>query len=439
MTNFDSGPVGKWALRSTVLIALLAAPAAYSEVASKKPVGPGAQTLLGSYLAGRVARHNQDTEAAAEFYTKALAADPNNEAILEQAFMLEARAGHWERANDLAADLVKVKPNHRFAQFLLAINDFNRGDYQEAEAHFASARQGPTVDPTSTLARAWVHEAQGQYSEAFDTLDDLSAADWAKFYLLYHRALIADVAGRHQLASKSFDEAFKRNPRMLRLADAYARHAVRSNRSDLAVAALKLHMAKTVPHPITETLLKQIEEGKTPELIAKTPSDGLAEVFYGIGSAAVSEGNLAAGTLYLNYALLLRPEFPLAHVALAEAHSEAKKHEAEIAAFDKVPPSSPLWVSVKIQKAFALSTLERIDEAKELLDQIIADNPEDIRPLDALGNILRSKERHAEARDYYTRAIDLIENPVQRNWVLFYSRGVTNERLKDWPAAEADF
>jgi len=355
--------MGKWALRSVVLIALLVAPAAYSEVASKKPAGPGAQTLLGNYLAGRVARHNQDTEAAAEFYTKALAADPNNEAILEQAFMLEARAGHWERANELADDLVEVKPNHRFARFLLAINEFNRGHYEDAEKHFAAARQGPTVDPTSTLARAWVREAQGKYSDAFDTLDDLSTADWAKFYLLYHRALIADVAGRHQLASKSFDEAFKRNPRMLRLADAYARHAVRGNRTDLAFKVLKLHMAKTVPHPITESLLKEIEDGKTPELIVKTPSDGIAEVFYGIGSAAVGEGNLAAGTLYLNYALLLRPDFPLAQVALAEAHSEAKKHEAEIAAFDKVPPSSPLWVSVQIQKAFALASLERIEDA----------------------------------------------------------------------------
>ncbi len=31
------------------------------------------------------------------------------------------------------------------------------------------------------------------------------------------------------------------------------------------------------------------------------------------------------------------------------------------------------------------------------------------------------------------------DKPTKQNWTLFYSRGVCNERLKDWPAAEADF
>lgn len=96
-------------------------------------------------------------------------------------------------------------------------------------------------------------------------------------------------------------------------------------------------------------------------------------------------------------------------------------------------------MNVQIQKAFALTSLERIDEAKVLLEDIIAENPDDIRPLDALGNILRSKERYEEARDYYTKAISLVDKPTKRNWALYYSRGVCNERLKDWPAAEADF
>jgi Flp pilus assembly protein TadD len=58
--------------------------------------------------------------------------------------------------------------------------------------------------------------------------------------------------------------------------------------------------------------------------------------------------------------------------------------------------------------------------------------------LDALGNILRSHERYAEAREYYTRAIKLIDKPSKDNWTLFYARGVCSERLKEWPAAEAD-
>jgi tetratricopeptide (TPR) repeat protein len=94
---------------------------------------------------------------------------------------------------------------------------------------------------------------------------------------------------------------------------------------------------------------------------------------------------------------------------------------------------------VQIQKSFALNSLERVDDAKALLEALIAKHPNDVRPLDALGNILRSHERYGEAQEFYTRALALIEKPDKDNWALFYSRGVCNERLKKWPEAEADF
>ncbi len=169
MTNPSSGTFPKWAWRSVLLVAILAAPTAYSEVVAREPGLWDGRTLLGNYLAGRVARQNEDTEAAAEFYTQALKADPDNQAILEQAFLLEARSGHWERASQLAENLVKAEPSHRFARFLLAINAFKQQDFDKAEAHLVGARQGPTIDPTSTLARAKVHDARDEHKKAIDT------------------------------------------------------------------------------------------------------------------------------------------------------------------------------------------------------------------------------------------------------------------------------
>jgi cytochrome c-type biogenesis protein CcmH/NrfG len=55
--------------------------------------------------------------------------------------------------------------------------------------------------------------------------------------------------------------------------------------------------------------------------------------------------------------------------------------------------------------------MERVDEAKALLENLAAKDPKDVSPLDALGNILRAHERYGEARDYYTRALALIPNP----------------------------
>ncbi|MGH6748872.1 MAG: tetratricopeptide repeat protein [Methyloceanibacter sp.] len=440
MTKFNGAALHGWVWRTLLLVAILAAPAAYSEVApSDSPSDQPPGTLLGNYLSGRMARGDHDTEAAADFYSKALAEDPGNEIILEQAFLLEAASAHWDRALPLAEELVKIEPSHRIAQFLLGCDAFKRGDYTEADEHFAAARQGPIADLTSTLARAWVQQAAGKTDDAFATLDSLSDADWAQFYQRYHRALIADVAGRHDIAGQAFAQAFKKNPSTLRVADAYARHAVNENNRKLARQTLKTHIAKSSPHPLSEALLADIDAGKVPALLVVNPSDGLAEVFYGIGDALAGEGGLDMGIIFLQFALYVKPDFPLAYVALAEAYEGAKKFDLEMEAFDKVDKDSPLWLNVQIQKAFALNSLDRVDDAKTLLDQLIATYPKDVRPFDALGNILRAHERYGEARDSYSRAIALIPKPTHDNWTLFYSRGVSNERLKDWPAAESDF
>jgi tetratricopeptide (TPR) repeat protein len=422
-----------------LFVAIFAAPVAYAEVISAGNGDADPGTLLGNYLSGRVARGSHDTVAAADFYSKALAGDPENELILKQTFLLETASAHWGRAIELAKVLVNVEPSDRVAQFLLGLDAFKRGDYKDAEKYFTAGRQGPIADLTSTLARAWVQEAAGKHSEAIATLDSLSNADWAQYYQRYHRALIADVAGRHQLAREAYTEAFKRNPTTLRVADAFARHAINANDRELAVATIKTHMAKAAPHPLSEALLEQIENGENPSLIVANATAGLAEVFYGIGDALAGEGGLDMGIIFLQFALYLEPDFMLAHIALAEAYEVAKKYDAQIATFDRIPEDSPLWINIQIQKGFALNALERVDESQALLEALIAKNPDDIRPLDALGNVLRAHERYDEALKYYSRAVDLIDEPTKGNWALYYSRGVSNERLKDWPAAEADF
>ena len=118
------------------------------------------RSLLGSYLAGRVARGMNDTPAAATYYGQALTRDPDNQVLVEYAFQMEASEGNWARVETLANELIKSQPTHRTARAFLGIAAFKAGRYAEAEAHFTEAGTHPIGELTSTVARAWIAVAR---------------------------------------------------------------------------------------------------------------------------------------------------------------------------------------------------------------------------------------------------------------------------------------
>ncbi|MGB3720431.1 MAG: tetratricopeptide repeat protein [Hyphomicrobiaceae bacterium] len=398
------------------------------------------ESLLGSYLAGRFAREQRDTAAAAAFYSRALAKDPENELLIEQAFLMEASEGNWPRAIELAQAIVQRQETHRMAQLVLGLSAFKAGNFEAAETHFRTAGSGPIGELTANLTRAWVKLATGDVDGALSLLDAGRQAEWAQFYIRYHRALIADLGRRPSEARKAYALIFKMDARTPRTAIAYAQHAAKAGDRKLAISILREHLSKTGGdgHPTSRDLLNRLEAGEEVSLIVNSVEEGLAEVFYGLGEALTGEGGISIGALYLQMALYLRPDFPFALAALANLYEATKRYQEAIDTYEKIPSGTALDTSIEIRKAFNLNLLERPDEAKALLDRLLEKNPNDLRVLDAIGTILRGRKRYEEAIDYYTRAIALIKKPEKQHWVYWYARGTSYERIKKWPEAEAD-
>jgi len=398
-------------------------------------------SLLGSYLAANLAKGSNDTSGAATFYRSALQLDPNNAVLIEQAFQTEAAAGNWERAVPLARQLVAKDADNRMAHLLLGLDAFKRSNYTKADEEFRKASDGPIGELTSTLARAWAAAGSGNAQRALNLLAMPRQAEWAQFYLNYHKALIADVLGRTDEATASYEHSMRQDATTLRIALAFARHAARNGNLKRANEILSMQAERTQPEPhvLVRELQAAIAPGKKKvDLLVSTPSEGIAEVFYGLGEALTSEGGLSMGVLYLQLALYAEPKHPFALAALASAYEVGQRYQDAIDAYDRIPPGTALQSAIDIRKAFDLNSLDKADEAKQILDRLAKQEPDDLKPLDALGNILRARKRYDEAADVYTRAIKLIPKPDKRHWSIYYSRGTCYERLKNWPAAEAD-
>ena len=92
-----------------------------------------------------------------------------------------------------------------------------------------------------------------------------------------------------------------------------------------------------------------------------------------------------------------------------------------------------------MRRAVALDRLERTDDAITELHRVATARPQAAQPHMRLGDILRARNRWAEAASAYDAAVSRLGAPITSDWSLFYARGIAQERSGRWPLAEADF
>jgi tetratricopeptide (TPR) repeat protein len=426
--------------RAALIAALVACPLCQSVNARGDEGQTEVRPSFGGYLAGRVARSQHDTESAAHFFKRALSRDPSNETLIEHSLLMDLTEGRITESVELAHRLLAIHLSHRIAGLVLGVDAAKRSNFADADDKFKRAAVSLVGEVTSTLAGAWARFARGDVDGALAQLDGLKQADWAQFYLRYHRALIADLAGRHQEAGRLFERAFRSEQRLVRLTMAYAQHAAARGDRKLARSIIADHSRRTAGavHPYITALSESLNHDSKIPLLITNPSEGLSEVFFGLGEALSSEGGIGFGTVYLQLALHLEPSSPFALAALASVYEATKRYESAIRAYERIPEGTPMQSSIRVRKALLLNQLDRLHESRTLLERMADEDEADVRALDALGNIMRSRKRYEEAISYYDRVIERIGPPQKQHWALFFARGTAYERSKNWPKAEAD-
>lgn len=426
-------PVRIFATLAVLLVAAPAMPRAESQVGDLE-----SHSLAGNYLAGRIAGSLSDSAAAAHYFQEALEADPDNLALLDRSFALSLVAGDYERAMATAARIVDLEPTHRLAQLALAVDALRARKYPTAQRHLAEAGNGPLAELTATLLQAWAEAGIGDIEQSLATVASLSGPEWYEVFKPYHSGLIASVGGDDDAAGAYFEEAYAADPDAIRIVQAWGRHLARLGRTDEARMVLQKFDEVVPNHPLTHFALDEIAAGRVPPPIVKTAQEGAGEVLYGIGSALGSDSGEEYAAIYLRLGLHLAPQKPLALLSLADYYEKVGDSETAIAVYDLVPADSPLRPNAEIHRGLNLDDVDRTDEAVEILEAVIAADPADQEAIMALGNILRGRERFAEAAEVYSRAIDQIADPGPRDWPIFYFRGMCYERAKRWALAELD-
>ena len=398
-----------------------------------------ALTTSGSYLAARHASVERDANSAAAFYRSALRTDPKNNELLDRAFISSLADGDIDEAVKLADRILTLDKSNRVARLVVGARDLKQKKYATAQLNINQSIRGPITDLVATLLSGWASYGAGDAKAGVANIDKLTGPEWYPIFKDLHAGMILELAGREKDAGARFERAYKLDDSMLRITDAYARWMSRNKDSAAATGIYEAFEKKLPRHPMVQEGLRELKAGKKMSPLVDSAQAGAAEALYGIGAQLTRRGGEDLALVYLQLALYLQPNHPLALLSLADLYESVKKPAMAIKVYERMPASSPLKRNAQIQQATNLDAAERGDEAIKILKDVTVEAPKDIEAMMALGNVERGRKKFGDCAVTYSQAIDVMPAATDKNtWVAYYYRGICEERSKQWNKAEAD-
>lgn len=398
-----------------------------------------ALTTAGSYLAARHASVERDAASAAAFYRSALRSDPKNSELLDRAFISSLADGDIDEAVKLADRILTQDKANRVARLVVGVRDLKAKKYGPAQANINQSIRGPITDLVATLLSAWAAYGAGDSKGAIASIDKLTGPDWYPIFKDLHAGMILELSGKDKDAGARLERTFKLDDTALRTVDEYARWTSRNKDAASATAMYEAFDKKLPRHPLVLEGIKETKAGKKLPPLVDSPQAGAAEALYGIGATLTRRGGEDLALVYLQLALYLQPNHPMALLSLADLYESVKKPQMAIKVYERMPASSPLKRNAQIQLATNLDAADRSDEAIKILKEVTSEQAKDVEAIMALGNIERGRKKFADCAVTYSQAIDALPAAGDKNaWVTYYYRGICEERSKQWSKAEAD-
>ena len=422
-------------LSTTVLVAVLASTGPASAAKMFDPRSPSA---AGSFLAGQAALRAMQTDAAAGYMRDALEGEYEHPQVVQTAMIAFAADGRLQQAADVARHMLEVDAGNPLAMLIVATNDLVLSNYQQVVTELEPLGPESFAGITGAIVRAWALVGLDRYDEAMQSLGPVSDSGLGDF-LIFHRALMADYAGRHDEALDLMAQAYESDPYVARIVEAYVRMLGRQGRFDEATEVLETYAAEGLTHPLISAVAESIEAKRAPAAFAASVQSGAAEMFHGIGVALARERNPEMALMFLRIGITLDPRADVIAMVLGQFLDDAGRHEAANALYDAVPSGSPMKPTAVVRMAENIDSMGDRSEAIRRLRNISTANPDQPEAFSVLGDTLRADKQFAEAAKVYSKVIDMVEGDEPGDWRYYYVRGISYERNKEWPKAEADF
>ncbi|MEQ1900931.1 MAG: tetratricopeptide repeat protein [Devosia sp.] len=392
----------------------------------------------GAFLAGQQALQELRTADTVRFFATAVAEESDNPLVLRRAVVGFASNGDIEGAAQIARRLLKLDPNDQMARLITATEAMKQRRYAAAAEDLSNLGADSFEGVTGAILKAWALVATGRIDDGYALLDGLGEGGLEDF-LLFHRSLMASVAGRQDVAISYASEAYDLEPFAPDIVEEYSRALGNAGRFGEAIDAIVGYEAQGLKHPLISVVKADLLANRRPGPMAANAQEGAANMFYTIGLAFAREGGNDVALVFMRLGSYLDPENDLINFGIGQLYDGAEQHLTANAIYEALPAASPLKSMAIVRIADNLDAMGNRTEAISRLSQIVADNPDDLDAVTVLGDLYRSDKQWLAAADTYTKALTITGGNTPGDWRLYYVRGITYERAKQWPTAEPDF
>jgi tetratricopeptide (TPR) repeat protein len=399
-------------------------------------------TGTGAYLAGIIAFDQRDMRQAADLLILALGDDLENGMLAQKTLVALMSDGRIEDAIKLAHRMQDAGIRSILIGLVLMQEKAREGDYEEALALSRELPDDRLMQVTAPMLRAWLAVGAKGKDAGIAELKPLTEIDGAQMLAQMQTALINDYAGDSKKAAADLLAAIDEGVEIpAQLAEFYITLALRNGDEKAARAMIERYrtQAEGRGEDVAGAMERQIGQAKPKGPLVKDPKQGMAIAYTQVAMELMADDYNGDAMWLTHLALDLDPKLDIAALALGDLHRQADHLDQAIAAYNQVPETSIFRRPSQLSIAESYRRQEKFAEAESLLRKLMEGDKSDISAAQQLGQLLRSNKKFEEAAKVYGVAIDRLGKLEPEDWQLFYYRGISYERAKQWPPAEKDF
>jgi len=365
----------------------------------------------GAYLASRIARLENDWEAASYYFDGVVDEKITNMDFHYQAMIMAMNAGRYEESIDHADFLVRNQYGNALGYVVSAMGAIIDGEYDLAK----SVIQEMPDDNLSKLMQApmaaWVAIQQNDKER-------YGALDMTKPFVAYQAIIAADAINNNDLVAAFAAQAENLNE----LPPAIQRHLS------------AVFQRREVTYPTELTVMDAHEDLRNVSNIR----EGVAWIYYDLAMPLYLQYQDETGRLLFNMALALTPELTEARIRVAEYAAIHGRTKEAIQALRNVSPESKSYTLV--QKIIAELMVEdgEVRPALDILNKL-ASAQKDISLYVQIGGIYAKNEMYSQSLGAYNKALDLAgDGNAAHYWQIFFARARIHDAMGKWSSAEKD-